>query len=84
MKNVTVSLDDDTYRRARVRAAEQGRSLSAIVRDFLKSLGETETEFERLERLQEDLFARVDAGGMGLNSSENLPREELYDERLRR
>jgi plasmid stability protein len=35
MKNVTIALDDDTWRRARIRAAEQGTSLSAIVKAFL-------------------------------------------------
>jgi hypothetical protein len=35
MKNVTISLDDETYRRARIRAAEQGTSLSAMVKAFL-------------------------------------------------
>lgn len=35
MKNVTISLDDDTYRRARIRAAEQGTSVSAMVKAFL-------------------------------------------------
>jgi hypothetical protein len=35
MKNVTISLDDDTWRRARIRAAEQGTSLSAMVKAFL-------------------------------------------------
>lgn len=84
MKNVTVSLDDESYRRARVRAAEQGRSLSSLVREFLESLGGEETEFERLARQQEELFARMDAEGLGLNLADIVPREELYDERFRR
>ena len=35
MKNVTIALDDETYRASRVRAAEQGTSLSAMVKRFL-------------------------------------------------
>ena len=35
MKNITVSVPDEVYRRAKVRAAEQGRSLSALVAEFL-------------------------------------------------
>jgi plasmid stability protein len=40
MKNVTISLDDETHRAARIRAAEMGTSLSALVKDFLGKLGE--------------------------------------------
>ncbi|MCC6482796.1 MAG: hypothetical protein LKF30_00140 [Sphingobium sp.] len=40
MKNVTISLDDETHRKARIRAAEMGTSLSALVKQYLESLGE--------------------------------------------
>ncbi|NNC90405.1 MAG: hypothetical protein HKN82_18270 [Akkermansiaceae bacterium] len=35
MKNLTISLDDRTYREARSKAAAEDRSLSAVVREFL-------------------------------------------------
>ncbi len=35
MKNLTITLDDETYRRARIRAAEQETSISAMVKRFL-------------------------------------------------
>ena len=38
MRNITVSVDDETYRRARIVAAEQDTSISALVRDFLNGL----------------------------------------------
>lgn len=38
MKNVTIALDDETYRAARIRAAELGTSLSALVKDYLQGL----------------------------------------------
>ena len=38
MKNVTIALDDETHRRARIRAAELGTSLSALVKDYLNAL----------------------------------------------
>ena len=38
MKNVTVALDDETHRQARIRAAELGTSLSALVKDYLTRL----------------------------------------------
>ena len=38
MKNVTIALDDETYRLARIRAAGEGTSLSAMVKDYLNQL----------------------------------------------
>lgn len=40
MKNVTIALDDETHRRARIRAAELGTSLSAMVKAYLEGLGD--------------------------------------------
>lgn len=38
MKNVTIALDDEVYRQARIRAAELGTSLSALVKEYLIGL----------------------------------------------
>lgn len=38
MKNVTIALDEETHRKARIRAAELGTSLSALVKDYLVRL----------------------------------------------
>ncbi|MDE2888978.1 MAG: hypothetical protein OXR72_12265 [Gemmatimonadota bacterium] len=38
MRNITVSVDEETHRLARIRAAELDTSVSALVRDFLKNL----------------------------------------------
>ena len=38
MKNVTIALDDEIHRQARIRAAELGTSLSAMVKDYLTGL----------------------------------------------
>jgi plasmid stability protein len=65
MKNITVSLDDETYRRARVRAAELDTSVSALVRKFLTELATEETEFAKLKREERSLreqVARFSAG----------------------
>jgi hypothetical protein len=61
MKNITVSLDDATYRQARVVAAEQNTSVSALVRRFLSRLAiPTMTPEERQAEL-ERFFAALDA-----------------------
>jgi hypothetical protein len=77
MKNITVSVDDDTYRRARIKAAERGTSVSALVRQFLIDLASDESEFDRLLRQEQRLRAQI----TGFSASDNLPRDELYDRR---
>ena len=59
MKNITVSLDEDTYRRARVKAAELETSVSALVRRFLMELAAGEPETERLRRQEQALRERI-------------------------
>ena len=92
MRNITVSVDDDTYRRSRVRAAELDTSVSALVRTYLRSLvgdsgresaamaRETESSVELRRRELDDVLADFDARGVGLRSCDNLTRDELYDE----
>jgi hypothetical protein len=41
MKNITIAVDDETYRAARIAAAEQGTSVSALVKQFLQHQGES-------------------------------------------
>jgi hypothetical protein len=53
-KNTTVSLPDEVYRKARIKAAERNTPLSSLVKEFLEALADDEGEFKRLERLQED------------------------------
>ncbi|MEZ0325631.1 MAG: DUF6364 family protein [Fimbriimonas sp.] len=74
MKNITVSLDDEVYRRARIEAARQSTSVSALVKKFLTKLVQEESEFDRLERRELMLRERV----KGFAVSENLSRDELY------
>ena len=77
MKNVTVSLDDQTYRNAKVRAAEMDKSLSAIVREFLASFGAHQSEFERLKLLEQEMRAKLK--GSGFSAGDRLSRDDLYD-----
>jgi predicted transcriptional regulator len=78
MKNLTVSLDDETYRRARMIAAQRDTSVSAMVKRFLLELASDETEFERLKRLEREVRERI----TDFRASENVPRDELYDRRF--
>lgn len=82
MKNITISIDDDLYRQARMKAAEQSTSISALFKNFLIRLTVSEaaeTEFQRLAREERELFAELDVKGIGLNPAYNLTRDELHD-----
>ena len=60
-KNITVTVDEETHRRARIRAAELDTSVSALVRGYLRTLAEedslqhgTEADHERSENAIHD------------------------------
>lgn len=75
MKNITVSLPDDIYRSARIKAAERDTSVSALVREFLTRLGQDESEFDRRRRLQDEVMASIRAFSAG----DRLSREDAHD-----
>ena len=75
MKNITVSLDDDTYRRARMIAAERDTSISALVKEFLVRLGSGESQVERLRREERALRDRITS----FRASDKQFRDELHD-----
>lgn len=86
MKNITVTVDEETYRLSRIRAAEAGTSVSALVRDFLVTLtsgssAPAETPAERRGRLLREVVADFDRRGVGLRMADNVSREALYQDR---
>jgi hypothetical protein len=74
MRNITVSVDDETYKRARAAAAERNTSVSALVKNYLEQLASDETESERLKRNEREIRSRISA----FNASDNLSRDELH------
>jgi len=75
VKNITVSVDDETYRRARVKAAERDTSVSTLVKQFLAELAGGEGNSERLKREERALRARIKA----FRAGDRLPREDVHD-----
>ena len=75
VKNITVSLQDDIYRRARVKAAERDTSVSALVRDFLSRLGEEESDSERRKRLQQEVLASL----KNFRAGDRVSREKVHE-----
>ncbi|MCW1970757.1 MAG: DUF6364 family protein [Anaerolineae bacterium] len=81
MKNITISIDDEIYRRARIYAAERSLSVSALVRKYfmeITTIAEGETEFARLQREQNEIIAQIRQKHVGFTATENVARDELY------
>ena len=68
-------MDDDTYRRARIRAAELETSVSALVKRYLLELAGQESEFERLAKLERELRERV----RSFKAGDRLDRATLHE-----
>ncbi len=79
MKNITVAVPDEVYRQARIRAAERGSSVSALVGEYLRSLSESGAEFSRLEAQQRRVQGEIDR----FRARDRLDREEIHDRAVR-
>ncbi len=77
MSSITVSVPDDIYHRARVRAAERETSVSALVREFLQRLADGGTDFEARWRLQDEVLRSI----RRFRAGDRLSREEAHDRR---
>ncbi|HSL82098.1 MAG TPA: hypothetical protein VLF66_04935 [Thermoanaerobaculia bacterium] len=79
MRNITVSVPDEVYREARIEAAKRGRSVSALVSEFLSGLGEGGDEFDRLLAQQEEVLAEIES----FRAADRLGREEVHERGVR-
>ena len=76
MANLTLSIDEDLLRQARIRALEQGTSVNAVVREYLRDYAGRRTAASSIEAflaLADEIHASSDPGGR------TWTREELYD-----
>lgn len=69
-----MSVPDEVYREARIRAAERGSSVGALVRDFLCALTDRDREFARLETLQRCTQDEI----ANFRGSDRLGRDEIH------
>lgn len=74
MTNLTLSVDEETLRRARIRALQQGTSVNSLVRDYLARVA---GESEAAEGISEFLSA-VEGSGAG-SGGRTWTRDELYE-----
>lgn len=77
--NLTITVDDELLRRARIRALEQGTSVNAVVREFLESYAGADAESAARSRLAG--LARSSSASSG-PAGRSWSRNELYDLRL--
>lgn len=84
MKNITVTVEDDLYRRARVRAAEEGTTVSAVVKTVLRAYAKDGSVAEARAAELRALYDRVDGRlkGEAPVKLESGWRDRLYDERF--
>jgi predicted CopG family antitoxin len=79
MKTITVSVPDDVYRAARMRAAERGSSVSSLVAEYLRSLSERDAELAEARASWNEVAAEI----KGFRGGERLSREELHERAVR-
>ncbi len=80
MANLTLTIDDELLKRARILALQRGTSVNALVREYLLSLARDENE---LESIASGIDAVADAADSG-RGHRRWSREDLYEERLKR
>ena len=78
-----MSVDDEAHRLARIRDAETGNTLSAMMWDMLLAMlripaesGPTDTEPERRAQLLDEVFEKPRTEGIGVDTSRLLIGEE--------
>ena len=76
MANLTLSIDDETLRAARIRALEDGTSVNAIVREHLTSYARRESAREAMKAFLARAEQSTASSGPGGRS---WKREDLYD-----
>jgi plasmid stability protein len=81
MTNLTITVDDEVLKRARIKALEQGTSVNAVLREFLENYSGVRREREEAWRNIKELARR---SGMSIGGEKLPRREELYDREILR
>lgn len=75
MGNVTLAIDDEVLRKARIRALEQHTTVNAVIRRYLESFAADEPERAVTEFLSLAEHSRASSGPEG----RTWTRDELYE-----
>jgi hypothetical protein len=79
--NLTLTIEEETLRRARIRALQEGTSVNALVREYLERFADAEGRVLEARRRVVELARASEAGTEG--SGRTWEREEAYEERVR-
>jgi hypothetical protein len=71
-------VSDELYHRARVRAAEQRTTVSAMVRAHLEQVATSEPIHEQLRREQNALIEQIRRDHPGFSAAGRLGRDEVH------
>ncbi len=84
-KNITLKIDEETYRKARIRAAREGTSVSAMVRETLARYSEPDdvSDAEKAQRRisLDALWKRIDSLPRPVIAGQKFTRAQAYDHR---
>lgn len=83
MANLTITVDEATLKRARIRAIERGESVNKFLADQLRKYADDDAEEQRWIEDRERMRAVAEKYA-GHRSRRPWTREELYDERFER
>ena len=79
--NLTLSIDDELLKRARVRAVQEGTSVNAVVRDYLERYAHTDASDKAMRRFL-GIADASDAGSVG--TGRTWARSDIYEHRAER
>jgi plasmid stability protein len=75
MANLTISVDDDVLKQARLKAIEQGTSVNALLREYLEAYAGVKT---RQEEAVKDLL-RISENATSGRGGRRWTRDELHE-----
>lgn len=75
MANLTITVDDDVLRRARVRATENDTSVNSILRDYLEAYATAGPTWEQVT----DAILRLSSQARSGRGSARWNRDELHE-----
>ncbi len=81
MANLTITVDEETLKRARIKAIERGESVNSYLAEQLRKYADDPGQAEAIARLA-SLAERHRIGTPGVERS--WTREDIYEERLTR
>ena len=78
MANLTISVENEILKRARIRALEENTSVNAVLRRYLEAYAKQDEKRRERKQTVEQLLEIAKQAGAG-NGGKKWTREELYD-----